>query len=254
MKTSKIILTVYALIAPFILLTGFVLGHDFDSTSIMRSKFTHPKTWEHFSEPMESNSFSVIHAHNTAVFLSDTVAINTLGYRYLNDKLKPTFYIKEDTLHLWSVSVPNSNSTMAYYFINPKSAIILVGEGAQFRGDFIGVENIVANLKASEIMMQDGSLNKLVLDVMKNSRVEVRTDSIFGNPIESTINLNDDAVLEITLDDKSKMTLSKNPLTLVNPTFPSFYDYSWGLNGFDIDRMLTINLSDSIYQVQRPRN
>ncbi len=252
MKTSKIIIAVYALVTPLILLTGFVLSHDFDSSSMMRSKFTHPKTWEHFSEPLESNSFSVIHAHNTTVFLSDTVAINTLGYRYLNEQLKPTFYIKDDTLHLWSVTVPNSNSSMAYFFINPKSAINLVGEGAQFRGNFKGVENITANLKASEIMMQDGRLNKLVLNKAINSRLEVRADSISGNPIQSIINLNDDAVLEITLDEKSKMTLSQNPLTLVNPNLPGFYDYSWGLNSFDIDRMLTINLSDSIYQVQIP--
>jgi len=252
MKTSKIILTVYAFIAPFILVTGFVLSHDFDSSSMMRSKFTHPKTWEHFSEPIESNSFSVIHAHSTTVFLSDTVALNTLGYRYLNEQLKPTFYIKDDTLHLWSVKVPNSNSTMAYFFINPKSTLSLVGEGAQFRGDFIGVENIVANLKFSEIIMQDGSLKKLVLNEAINSKLEVRADSVSGNPIVSTINLNDDAVLEITLDEKSKMTLSKNPLTLVDPNFPSFYDYSWGLNGFEINRMLTINLRDSIYQSQIP--
>jgi len=252
MKTSKIILTVYALVTPFVLLAGFVLSHDFDSSSMIRAKFTHPKTWEHFSEPMESNSFSVIHAHSTTVFLSDTVAVNTLGYRYLNEQVKPTFYIKDDTLHLWSVKVPNSNSTMAYFFINPKSTLHLVGEGAQFRGDFIGVENIVANLKFSEIMMQDGSLNKLVLNEAINSKLEIKADSVSGNPIVSTINLNDDAVLEITLDEKSKMTLSKNPLTLVDPNFPSFYDYSWGLNGFDIDRMLTINLSDSIYQAQIP--
>lgn len=254
MKTSKIILTVYALIAPFILVTGFVLSHDFDVTTVIRGQFTHPKTWKHLSADLESNSFKTIHAHNTTVFFSDTVPTNTLGYRYFNEKLKPTFYIKDDTLHLWSVSVPNSNGTMAYFFINPKNTLTLVGDGAQFRGDFIGVENILAHLLASEVIMQNGSLNKLVLDVVKNSRVEVRTDSISGNPINSIVNFNDDAIVEVSLDEKSKMTLSKNPLSLANPNLTGYYDFSWGLNAYNLGRTITINLEDSIYQAQRPRN
>lgn len=252
MKTSEKILTTYALVTPIVILLGYVFTHNFDSNAVIRTKFTHPKTWEHFSEELDTASYHVIKAKNVNVVFSDTVPENTIGYRYLNEKLQSSHYIKEDTLHIWSTQVPNISNALAYYYIKPKKELNITGDNSAFIGDFNAVTHVTTSLNGSVLTMFNGRLATLELAKVSNSTLEVKADSIFGNPIETYINLNDDAKIKVGLDEKSKITLHRKTLKFTNAQFSQYDSLGWYIKTYLIGRQLDINLSDSIYQAQIP--
>jgi hypothetical protein len=251
MKTSNKVLTLYTLITPLIIVLGFIITHDFSVISKLRVLYKNPDTWTHISENLPEEPFSVISSNFASIYFSDTVAKGTIGYRYVDERLKPAYYVKNDTLFIWSLFSPGNALYTAYFFLHPVDTMNLVGKFANIKGDFSKVDELRTNFNSSSLKMESGYLNKVVADHLSHSVLYIAADTLIGNPIRSTIITNESLVYIGNLDQESRMTFSVDPIQALNDG-KTFLDNSWGVMNFYINRVVNFNLTDSTFQAQVP--
>lgn len=251
MKASNKILTIYAILTPLIIAGGFIVTHDFSIDSRLRIKYTHPATWEHFSDALPEDDYSVISGNYTGIIFSDTIPPGSLGFRFVNPKLKPSYYVKNDTLFLWSHYTYNHGFYHAYFFLHPSERIKLEANTSLVTGNFNSVKEIQASIKSSRFKMASGHVQKVLMDTATNSQIIVVADTVDGFFKNSQIQLNDFGKFIGTINEKSNLTISKNPfLESMRP--PELFDNTWDINLYFMNNIIPINLSDSLYKVQIP--
>jgi hypothetical protein len=253
MKTSNKFLIIYSILTPLTVLLGFIVTHDFDEKNVVRGVFTHPDSWDHKTEILTANSFNVIYAHYSGLVLTDTVPMNTIVFKYWDERIMPTYSIQNDTLHLWSKYSDVVDSHLGYFFINPDDTLHLLSDEGLVRSIVPKYRNVNLSLYLTNFFMVKGTINKLLINEAKYSRLEIAGDSVIGNLQTTDITINMDSYRHLNIDGTSSIVLRKTPLlNLDHILSASYYDTKWRMGTYHVGKTVKINLTDSTFQAQIP--
>jgi hypothetical protein len=253
MKTSDKILIIYSILTPLTILFGFLITHDFNETNIVRGVFTHPDAWHYNIETVDSDSYNVIYVHYAGLVLTDSVPMNKLIFKFWDERIKPTYYIQNDTLHLWSKYSNTVDSHLGYFFINPSDSLKLLSDEGLVRSTVPKYIDVNLNLSQTNFFMVNGFINKLFVDGTKYSRLEIAADSVNGNLQSTDITINEDSYRNLDIDMTSSILLRKVPLLNTDHIISiTYFDTKWRIGTYHVGKSVKINLTDSTFQVQIP--